>query len=29
VTCRECAKIQCDFCYEYGDDSHEKCKICG
>ncbi len=29
VTCFACGTIQCDYCYEYGDDSHEKCKICG
>ena len=29
VKCFACGKIQCDYCYEYGDDSHEKCKICG
>jgi hypothetical protein len=29
VQCSACQTIQCDYCYEYGDDSHEKCKICG
>ena len=29
ITCYSCQKIQCDFCYEYGSESHEKCKICG
>ena len=29
IKCSACQKIQCDFCYEYGGESHEKCKICG
>jgi hypothetical protein len=29
IKCYSCQKVQCDFCYEYGGESHEKCKICG